>query len=268
MSIKTRILVFLSATAMAAVAAPITFSGPVFPKPGPTQGLPCNPSSDIGCVIGDPLKYEPFQAQLTQPGGVGQNWLLTIQTNYGDSMQNLLPGVDGVPTFLYEAGGSEFSIGDFLITWNGATYGVVLHSHDGYQAGNLYKASGVQTSFDIMQGKTFQIVNATFPILLAAGGVQQGTGSLSGAITGDAVNSGRYTFTVSFSAPADFLSTGSFGISFSSYACGNGVLIGSGGFTGGDGGGGSVPEPSTFMLLLPSLGLIGYLRMRRGSEAR
>jgi hypothetical protein len=260
MALRHRTLWLLFVVTVTVFGAPITFTGPVFPKPGPTQGLPCNPVNDIGCIIGDPLVYEVFNAQLTAPTAGNPNWMLTIQTNYGDPLLDLIPGSpDVVPTFLYEPGGSAFSMGDFLFTWNGSFYGVVLHPHDGYQAGNLYQASGFQTSGQLMAGKTFNIVNATFPIWLAAGGTQQGTGTLTGAVTGDGVNTGKYTLTANFSAPAGFLGTGSFGIDFSSYVCGNGVLIGS--FT--SGGGGDVPEPTTLLLCLPGLLLVGFRQHTR-----
>jgi len=265
--IKSRVLAFSLLVTSAAFADSIVFNGPVFPKPGPTQGLPCNPATDIGCVIGDPLIYQPFSAKLDQPTGGNPNWVLTIQTNYGDPLQNLIPGSpDVVPTFLYEPGGSQFSMGDFLFTWNGNFYGVVMHPHDGYQAGFLYQGPGFQTSFQIMNGKTFNIVNATFPILLAAGGTQLGAGTLTGAVTGDGVNTGKYTLTAQFGAPAGFLGTGTFIVDFSTYACGNGVIIGGGGFTGG--GGGDIPEPSTLLLCVPGLLLVGFRLARRGSRVQ
>ncbi len=90
-------------------AATISFSGPSLP------------------VIGDPLSFKIFGAQLTQPTLGNSDWVLTIETNYGVT----LPGSPNViPDYTYNQ--IEYGIGDFLIAWNGNDYGIVLSPHDSY----------------------------------------------------------------------------------------------------------------------------------------
>ncbi len=188
---------------------------------------------------------------------------LSIQTNYGPPTSHLIPGSpDVVPSYVYATGLSPFYIGDFLIMSGGVDYAVVLHPHDGYAAGNIYKASGYITSIVATMGQFVQ--NPNHNVLLAPGGMLVGSGTLTGAETGDSVTTAHYTLTDTFSAPAGFLSNGTpFSVDFSSYLCANGVLEGTspGGFNGGTGGG--TPEPSTLLLIGPVLALAGLRRLVR-----
>src|ERR1700694_4726930 len=106
-------------------ATTITFIGPAFPNPTTAKfGLPCNPATDIGCIIGDPTHFEVFSASITQPTGSNPNWVLQIQTNYGDPTKTLIPGSpDVVPAYVDPQvggpGGPAFFMGDALFFWNG-----------------------------------------------------------------------------------------------------------------------------------------------------
>jgi hypothetical protein len=253
-------------------ASTITFVGPDFPIPNTAKfGMSCNPAIDIGCIIGDPTHFEVFGASITQPTGSNPNWVLQIQTNYGPPNVNLIPGSpDVVPAYVDPQvggpGGPAFFMGDALFFWNGNTYGVVMHPHDGYLAGNIYQVTGqgfgaVQTAGQILGAAGIAAQNPNGDVLLAAGGSLFGAGVLTGAVTGDSTTSAHYTLTDQFMAPANFLALNTtFGFDFTSYACANSVVVGTGGFTGG--GGGNIPEPGTLLLCVPALLLLG-LRLAR-----
>jgi hypothetical protein len=235
-----------------AFASTITFSGPM-----DSNGIPCQAGSPH-CVLGDPLEFNIFSAHVTQPTMSSPSWSLVIQTNYGAA----IPGkTDVIPPFVWGADGNLYSISDFLITWNGNDYGIVLHSHvkagatvDGYQAGSLYQTSGFQTSSAVIPGSPRPNDN----VWLAAGGslLSPTPGSVSGAQTGDGSTTGLYTITVQFSAPADFLSSGNFSIEMSSYVCANGLLIGTGNFGNSLSPAAPEPEPGTFFLMGAALLLL------------
>lgn len=254
-----RLGVLVCFTAFAAFSATITFTGPVFVK-GPNEGKPCTPGVDSFCIIGEPLDFQVFSAKLTTPNG-NPNWTLEIQTNYGAP----LPGSpDVIPAYYNVDVNGTFTMGDFLIQWNGTKYGIALTPHDGYVAGNLYKSpDGYLTSHDVLSKQpNTQEFNPTHNVLLApaSGGDPSvnklGDGTLSASKTGDGLNSALYTIMVSFSAPAGFLVGSPFSIDFSSYACANGIVMGTAEL------GQDVPEPSTVFMCLPALAM-GFVIARR-----
>ena len=259
-------------------ATTITFIGPDFPNPTTAKfGLPCNPAVDVGCIIGDPTHFEVFGASITQPMGSNPNWVLQIKTNYGPPSATLIPGTpDVIPAYVDAqvggTGGPAFFMGDALFFWNGNTYGVIMHPHDGYLAGNIYVVNGqgpsaVQTAGQLLGAQGIAAQNPNGAVLLAAGGTLAGVGMFippTGA-TGDSVTTAHYTITDQFMAPANFLANGtSFGFDFTSYACANSVVVGTGGFTGG--GGGNIPEPGTLLLCVPALLALGF-RLSRSKKA-
>jgi hypothetical protein len=228
------------------------FVGPQLP-----DGTVCSPAQ-VGCINGDPSLYEIFGASLTTPTATNPDFVLVIQTNYSAPITT--PG-SAVPTAIWGVDGQPYSISDFLINWNGGSYGVIVSPHveagvavDGYVAGDLYQAAGFQTSGSV-------IPNSPRPnedVWLQGGGTLQSTspGSVSVATTGDGITSAMYSITVQFSAPADFLSTGVFTIDDSSFVCANGILTGAG--TPG------VPEPGTIFLIGPALLLLSlFVRRHR-----
>src|SRR5271156_2517587 len=121
----TRVL-FRTALAAAALlaasahASTITFSGPEN-----TSGDPCTPGNE-GCVIGTLSDYTIFGASLTQPATPTGDWVLTIDTNYPATIPN---NSTSIPTATWPADGAQYSISDFLITWQGNDYGIVLSPH-------------------------------------------------------------------------------------------------------------------------------------------
>jgi hypothetical protein len=180
------------------------------------------------------------------------DFLLTIETNYGAA----IPGSpDVIPSFL--VGGVPYEIGDFLISWEGNSYAIVLSDHDGYTAGNLYAASGFQSSGQVLPLSPRPL----YPVWLDGGGTQEGAGALSGAQTGDGTTSALYTITDSFSAPAGFLASGDLTVDFSSAICANGFLTGTVDFASVPPP--SVPEPGTVFLLIPALAALPFLRRRK-----
>lgn len=217
------VLVMLAISASGAAPVTFTWNGPQFTK-GPQQGQLCTIGQPF-CILGDPNNFTVYQVKLTSPG-TGKpnpnNWDLEIQTNYGTT----LPGVSEVipPYFDLEINGT-FGMGDFLIVWNGVSYGIVMTAHDGYTPGNLYLSpNGYRNSQDVLSTQPgTNIVNPNFPILIAPGAIQVGVGSLA---AGPGTSPAKYKITDSFSAPANFLAGSTFTIYFSSYACGNSIVMG------------------------------------------
>jgi hypothetical protein len=212
-------------------------------------------------LVGDPLQFEIFQATLTTPTAGNSNYVLTVQTNYGvpiPGSSDTPPVSAVVPQVLYQ--GALYSISDFLISWDGMDYGVVLGAHDGYVAGNLYQAPGFQTSLQVT-GTGFGTSRASIPVLLDAGGSFAGTGAESGSLTGNGVTTGLYTIVDTFAAPPGFLLDGNFNIIMSSFVCANDLITGSGNS-------GQVPEPSTIFQCIPALLLIGFGAARQALRTR
>lgn len=277
MCIQAKFLLLFVATALLACASSISFVGPN----NPITGLLCNPT-DPGCIFGDPALYAIYGAQLTQPTGVGQPWVLTIETNFppcnpgtpGCTLQHTIAPGNVIPPAPYGAFGPIFSISDFLIHWNNTDYGIVLAQHvsngttvDNYVAGNLYQAPNTQPD-EVLAGSLIAGLppaRANEPVWLAPGGNFLGAGTVSVALGGNGTPA-SYTITDQFFAPAGFLSTGNFSITDSSYVCANGILLSTGTFAGGAGGG--VPEPSTFLLTLPVLLLFLAFRSRLTRKTR
>ena len=166
-----------------------------------------------------------------------------------------LPGTpDIIPDYAYE--GVLFPISDFLISWNGNDYGIVLHPHDGYAAGDFYEAATFQTSKDVMGGQVPDIPRPELPVLLGQGGALLGAGTLAAAANpgGNGVTSAMYVITDQFSAPSTFLSSGNFTIYASSYVCANGYITGTDPV---------VPEPVSFLLVGSALLTLGLLHYRK-----
>jgi hypothetical protein len=206
-------------------------------------------------VIGLPSQFEMFTLSLTQPTGGDPNWELSIQTNYGTT----LPGSPDIPAWNYD--GNTFGMSDFLFTWNGGYYGVVLSPHDGYTAGDLYQATGFQTSGDVL-GDASPSTRAAVPVLLIGGGNLIGTGIVGASVTGNGNQTGMYTVTDSFSATAGLFDSGEIDITESSWVCANGLITGSGDFSGS-------PEPGTILQSIPALLLSGFgVARRQGRKSR
>ena len=205
----------------------ITWIGPTFP------------------VIGDAAVYDIFRIQLTRPSNTDPNWLLTVETNYGAP----LPGSpDVIPSFMY-GNGVFYTMSDFLFDDNNVQFGIAFTAHDGFTPGNLYHSNGFLTSGQVMgQGVS---ARPNMPVEIAPGALQIGTGTLSAAQTGDGVNTGKFTITVSFNAPANFLPGNDFTSTMSSYVCANGIIVGPPP---------PVPEPATALLVAPVLLVLVFRR--------
>lgn len=271
-----RFLLLFAAASLIAGATTVSFVGP----DNPQTGQPCNPATDVSCILGEASAYAIYGVQLTSPTTSSDPWVLTIETNYpacipgtpGCTLQHTIatPGsiippapYGGVP------GQPIFSISDFLIRWNNINYGVVLAQHinngntvDSYVAGNLYQAPNTQPD-EITAGSLMLPLGLAsrqnIDVWLAAGGALLGTGNVS-VVAGGNGTPAAYTITDRFMAPAGFLSTGTFSIVASSYPCANGLIIGNGTFEGGNNG---VPEPSTLLLAAPVLLFMGVRRLRK-----
>lgn len=112
-----------------ASADTFTFQGPF----GPTDGS----------VVGPVAEFALQDVSLTTPSAPAGEWTVTIHTNYGAPLPG--PPGDVIPDW------GSYAAADFLISWNGGFYGIVLHSHDGYTAGDLYQANGFQTAGQVRQ---------------------------------------------------------------------------------------------------------------------
>jgi len=261
------ILCVLLLTSIAAVGGTITFNGPEFFNG--TSYMPCTPG--IGhCIDGAQEIYEVYSLSITSPSNPGGLWNINLQTNYGVAIPagSVIPkyGYSGDPSFPEH----EFTLGDILFMWNGNFYGIAMSNHDGYTAGNLYKANGFLTSQQVLlaggvppatQGGV--IPRPTLAVELAGGGTQVGSGALNVTPNGgNGLTFAEYTITDSFSAPSNFLNS-AFSVFDTSYACANGYLEGDngGGFNGGTGG--TTPEPGSWLLILPGLVLVGIARLRK-----
>jgi len=232
-----------------ASASTITFTGP---QDG--NGNTCDPNG-THCIIGDRLTYQMFSATITQPVSPGGLFDLVLQTNYGVP----LPGSSEViPSFAYGRG--FFAMCDFMVEWDNKYYGIVLHAHDGYTAGDLYQVSGFQTSGAVMAAQGEDSPRPALPSLINAGGTLVGAGTLSASANAgaDGLTQALYKVEVTFAAPANFLATGDFTIHGCSFVCDNGYITGTGNFPPP----GVVPEPATWALVLLGVGGICWKRSR------
>lgn len=275
MTTRASLLLLFIVTAFISSASTITFMGPTTPS-----GAPCDPSGPQ-CVNG--ANYEVYGVQLSQPTTPNGDWTLTIEENYPNNPTPLVAGNVIPPE--ESISGALYSTADFLINWNGTDYGVVLAPHveagasvDNYQAGNLYQAPNTQ--FDtVLSGQQppnppgvldMGSTHPGQPVWLSPGGTLLGTGTVSVALGGNGTPA-QYTVTDVFSAPADFLATGSFTITADSFVCANGLVEGTGSFSAGgggsSGGGSNVPEPGSFLLAFPAL-LLGYCARRARQRGR
>ena len=241
MAPSAKLAVLFTAVALSTFASSVTLQGPF------------GPNADL-FVNGPGLVFDLQDVTLAQPTTPGGLWTLTVDTNYGA----VLPGPGGtIPSFTLDS--ETYSMSDFLIQQGNNYYGIVLESHDGYTAGDLYSASGFQNA---------PIFNTTRPVFLDPGGTLLGTGSLTAAANpgGNGVTLAEYKITVSFNAPSTFLGMNDFIIDMSSADCANGFVTGIGNM-GGTGGITAVPEPGTLFLTGPAL-LIAWRLTRRKRRLR
>jgi hypothetical protein len=234
MALFGKALLLFVVTAAASFATSITFLGPF------------GPGKDSG-VIGDPLTFDIQDATITQPTSPSGKWTLTIDTNYGTP----LPGGAGEVVPSFTDGGITYSMSDFLIKQGNTYYGIVLHAHDGYAAGDLYSSTGFTNALHF---------NRQNPVYLNTGGSLAGTGTITAAanLHGDGISIAEYKVTVNFSAPVTFLDS-PFTIYASSADCGNSFMTGPGDFTVGTA---SAPEPRTLLLFGPAMLLLALIRRR------
>ena len=233
-----RTLLLFAAFTVSSFATTITFQGPF------------GPGHD-SAVIGDPLVFDIQDASISQPTGPGSPWTLIVDTNYGTNLNGL---TGSLPGFADGSGSLAYNISDFLIKQGNMAYGIVLHDHDGYTAGNLYGLT-VVSGTGFVNAPHF---NTQYPVFLAPGGSLIATGSVSAIANpgGDGVHLAEYKITVNFNAPSTFLDSAPFTIYMSSADCANSFMTGDGQF------GSPVPEPRTWMLVAPALLLLGLFARR------
>jgi hypothetical protein len=214
-------------------------------------------------TIGSTLDFKVFSVFLNTPSPTPGAYTLTIKTNYGGDSGVVMPvpgQPDLIPQFPY--GGQMFGMSDFLVTWNGRDYGLVLSPHDGYGVG-LYElcfSCSFETSVQVMGlGLT---PRPNYDVYIApgfTGSVPNSTlvGAVSSLVvtkTGDGVSSAMYTIVETFDAPTGFMLDPSFTIQYSSYVCANSYV------SGGPQPDVQVPEPGTMLL---TGGVLIWLGKRR-----
>ncbi|HJT88786.1 MAG TPA: PEP-CTERM sorting domain-containing protein [Bryobacteraceae bacterium] len=199
-------------------------------------------------IFGDPLHYAIQDVTLQGPTNMVGPWTLTVDTNYAVPLPGspeVIPGfVDGVNLFM----------GDFLVQQGSNFFGVVLHAHDGYTAGDLYQAAGFQNSVFYNPGK---------PVSLDGGGTLIGQGTVSAAANPgcNGVNCAEFKVTDVFNLNAlgTFIDPNSpLTFSMASATCANGLL---------NGDDAPVPEPGSVALLGTVGILFGFVLWRRKTAA-
>ena len=212
-----------------------------------------------GSVKGPNQYFDIQSATLTTPSTLGGDWTLTVDTNYGRTLSGT--GDNAVPDFTFDS--VNFAAADFLISWNGGYYGVVLHTHNGYTSGDLVQATGFQTAQTALNDPSASPsqYNPTYNVWIGATELNSWSGTVTSTTLGNGTTSALYQITDTFQAPTDFLSSGDFSIAMSSADCANGYMTGTGNLGGGGSTGGSpTPEPGTLLLLAPALLAVGARR--------
>lgn len=200
-----------------------------------------------GPVFGPAAEFALQDVSLTTPPSPGGAWTVIIHTNYGVP----LPGAPGdvIPDW------RSYAAADFLISWNGGFYAIVLNAHDGYSAGALYQADGFQTAEQVRLDTSVDTVGSP-DVWLDAGGSLVGTGTVSAAPYGDGITQASYAITDTFYAPDSFLLGGDFVIQTASADCGNALVLAESRFPA------AVPEPQSVWLAATAM-LITCWRLRR-----
>ncbi len=240
--IMRTLLLLASATLTAAWADTLTV----------TASNPGFPNQNV--FSGSQLSYAVQNLTLQGPTDLLGPWTLTINTNYGTDLPG---GSEVLPSFF--DGGSELFMGDFLVQHGSNFFGVVMHAHDGYTPGDLYKASGFENS---------KVFHVGFPVTILPGGTLLGTGNLSVASNFPpclGLNCAKFQVTDVFNlnALSTFVDPKSpFTFLFNSATCANGLVDGD--YTPPS----QVPEPGSVALLGGALVLMALLARRQRVASR
>jgi len=260
-------------TAFAAFGNTITITGPEFFNG--TNYTPCTPGTGH-CIDGDPLIYNVFSLAITSPTSPGGLWTVSLETNYGATIPS---GSNTIPNYQYSGDPSfpehSFYIGDILFQQGGLFYGIALSPHDGYKVGDFYQVSGFQTSAQVLVAGGVPapvpgpggngIPRPGLAVELNAGGLatqMMGTLTVTPNAGSNGTNFAEYDVVDTFSAPATFLNS-AFTVYATSYACANGYLEGSNPGFSGPTPPATIPEPGSWLLILPGLVLVGVARYRK-----
>jgi len=147
-------------------------------------------------------------------------------------------------------------------------YGVPLHSHDSFTAGDVYQISGNVTTLtaqDVLQDSSHVYRRDETVWLGSSGPVTpaQTGGTVTTTSYGDGVHNALYNATVQFTNPAGFyqalVSNGSVGVAFASATCGNDVIKGTVAVN---------PEPGSVILLMTCCVFLFAAKFRRQVLAR
>ncbi len=224
----------------------------------PFPGTSC--ASDTCDVIGPNAFFDIQKIELSFVGG-GLD--VSIFTNYGNPTPlSLAPWDDGL------GGGKLLSIGDLFFGFPNLAYGVPLDTHDGFQAGGLYKIGdpiGTRTAGNVLFLGSGWVYRPYEVVWL---GGTPGTPAATGTVINSFNPSGSlpkptYKIDLSFSTlPQDFwdqlsANGGSMNVQFASATCANDIIKGTA----------VVPEPSTVLTLGTLLVLLAALTVRRTRRA-
>jgi hypothetical protein len=209
-------------------------------------------------VIGDPTWFDLDRFSMTlDVAAMTAN--ITVSLNFG-------PYATLTPFYDF---GIRLDAADVLFSVGGVVrYGIPLTPHGGsLQAGHLYLVNpgGVLSAFDVLQLGAGYVYRPEFPVWLRDDGagsvVEAAAGTLTAARTGDGVNSGAMSVSITFVPTAAFiaeLNSGLFTAQFASATCGNDVMVAPIRLPGPEG----TPEPGTLTLLLLGGAILAWRQLK------